>query len=153
MRGRASALRFNFDSLTDVVTNLSGTLILIVVLVLGLTREMKPSPPPAPLPTDSRQAGKPIAPLLKQVEQLNREVRAVEEDIRQLELLLPELQQKVQKLRKDSAPQPGQGGVAAGRAGPQPSLALGANASLRRPSSAPASPGKTYPGDSSWNAF
>jgi hypothetical protein len=106
MRGRSTSIRFNFDSLTDTVTNLSGTLILIVVLVLGLTREMLPtiiSPPP---PEPSKEAGgKPIAPLLWEIEQLKLQIRAVDEQIRNLETVLPELQQTVEELRR-KAPSP-----------------------------------------------
>ena len=105
MRARTSGIQFNFDSLTDTITNLSGTLILIVVLVLGLTRAVtrKVVPPPPPQPP-KQASGKPIAPLLRQVEQLKLQIRTVDKEVGNLEALLPELQQAVGELRKKAPP-------------------------------------------------
>jgi hypothetical protein len=105
VRAREGGIQFNFDSLTDTITNLSGTLILIVVLVLGLTRavtrEVVPPPPPGP---PGQAGGKPIAPLLRQVEQLKLQIRAVDQEVGSLEAILPELQQAVEDLRKRAPP-------------------------------------------------
>lgn len=54
-RRRQDGIELNFDGLTDAVTNLVGTLILLVVLVMALTHEAQPhkggsssEPPPGP---------------------------------------------------------------------------------------------------------
>ena len=102
-RGRDTGVQFNFDSLTDTVTNLSGTLILIVVLVLGLTRDVIPQAGPPPRPTAGKPQGKPIEPVLRQVDQVRLQLRAVDQQIRQLETVIPELKQQLESLPKPPA--------------------------------------------------
>jgi hypothetical protein len=95
---KGQTVQFNFDSLTDTVTNLSGTLILIVVLVLCLTREMLPPRHDDPAPPGVA-GGKPIAPLLTKVEQIKSQIRSVDQDVRKLEARVPELQRRLQELQ------------------------------------------------------
>ena len=98
-QARSQRVRFNFDSLTDTVTNLTGALILIVVLVLGLTRQ-------TPFSGPQGTAGKPIAPLLQEVEQLNDRIIAVDAEIGALEKLLPQLQEEVKSLQQTQKAKP-----------------------------------------------
>jgi hypothetical protein len=100
-QARSQRVRFNFDSLTDTITNLTGTLILIVVLVLGLTRQGPHLDP------DGRSSGsKPIAPLLYDVEQLKLQTIALDAEIRALEKLLPQLQEEVKSLQPTQKAKP-----------------------------------------------
>ena len=84
--------RMNFDSLTDTVTNLAGTLILVVVLVMAITS-------PARRGSDRPPAeGKPIGPLVKQLALIQRETQQVDEQIRRLQGDLAGLQERVKGL-------------------------------------------------------
>jgi len=103
-QARSQRVRFNFDSLTDTVTNLTGALILIVVLALGLTGH---APTAGSLGPDGQlSGGKPIAPLLQQVEQLKLQIIAVDAELRALEKLLPQLQKEVKSLQQAQQPKP-----------------------------------------------
>jgi len=104
-RGRDTGVQFNFnfDSLTDTVTNLSGTLILLVVLVLGLTRDVIPRTS-GPVGRDGGPPkGKSIEPILRQVEEVRLKIRGVDQQIRQLETTIPELKQQLDGLPKAPA--------------------------------------------------
>jgi TolA-binding protein len=94
----------NFDGLTDAVTNLTGTLILLVVLIFGITTQARnPAPslvPPQP-PAPKTPEGKPIGPLVEDVEALRMQIQRVDGQIRRLEGDLPRLEQRIEELRKD----------------------------------------------------
>lgn len=108
-RGRRNErVVLNFDGLTDAVTNLTGTLILLVVLIFGITTEARtPSPPPPPSPpAEKTHQGKPIRPLLQkieilrlQIEQTDQQIRMLGDDLPRLEAQVQELQQKADALR------------------------------------------------------
>lgn len=98
---RSDEIELNSDGLTDAVTNLTGTLILLVVLMFGITHAVQPEmelPPPAP-----ENTGKPVGPLLRKIEMLRREIQNVDGQIRGLEQRIPALEQEVERLRTEAA--------------------------------------------------
>ena len=94
---RDQALVLSFDGLTDVVTNLAGTLILLVVLILGVTRAAQRggSPPSAP-PEGNRR----LENLLREVQALEMQTRLIDRQIQQMEEDLPELEKRANELRQ-----------------------------------------------------
>ena len=100
---RSQPTTVNFDGLTDVVTNLAGTLILLVVLLLGLTTEARPRLP-AGGPAGEKTA-RPIEPLLRQIQVVELEIQSVDGQIRLIEQGVGELESRVESLR-DEAPAP-----------------------------------------------
>ena len=72
--------------------------------MLGLTQAtVIPFPPPEP---KKEAAGKPIAPLLREVEQLKLQTSALDAEIRALEKLLPQLQEEVKSLQPTQKEKP-----------------------------------------------
>jgi len=90
----------NFDGLTDAVTNLTGTLILLVVLILGITTEAGTPLHALRPPGEDGHDGKPIGPLLQKIENLKLQIQQVDQHVRELERDLPRLRQQVEDLRK-----------------------------------------------------
>jgi len=97
-RQRNQKTELNFDGLTDAVTNLTGTLILLVVLLFGITTETRPERATGGRPV--AEDLEPIGPLLEQVEVLKLQIEMVDRQIHRLEQGLPELQARVQKLKQ-----------------------------------------------------
>lgn len=91
---RNSQVELNFDGLTDSVTNLVGTLILLVVLVMGLSKK---SGGARPDPTSD--APRPIEELIGRVESLRAELAAIDREISDIEQVrLPELRKQISDL-------------------------------------------------------
>lgn len=112
-RRRRTELDLNFDSLTDLVTNLAGGFILLVLLLMGVTRpasSQNEAPSPPPPPKESNQGDleqKSMAPLLARVNQLKAQVRGVDQEIDKVKADLPALKDEVEALiRKAEAIQP-----------------------------------------------
>src|SRR4051794_24932225 len=87
---RMSQIELNFDSMTDLITNLAGGLILLVLLLLGVTREAvsqsKPAPPPAPAEEEPQEAGDRSAKALRQrINDLQIELKSIESSLQRLD--------------------------------------------------------------------
>lgn len=96
-RRRSESVALNCDGLTDAVTNLTGTLILLVVLIFGITTEARIAPPSQ---AGETHTGKPIDPLVEKTEILKLQIRQVDREIRRLEGDLPRLEQQAEDLQK-----------------------------------------------------
>lgn len=99
---RRSEVELCFDSMTDLITNLAGGLILVVMLLLGLTREA-----PKTLESDPNSAtGKKTAgekstrELFKRLTALELETARVNSEITADEFMLTELNAKADELLK-----------------------------------------------------
>src|SRR3954451_23027291 len=94
---RSSEVELCFDSMTDLITNLAGGLILLVLLLLGLTREAPAPAAAAPEPAAEGKKGseKSAVPLLEQVNQLRAASERVDKDVSLL-------QERMRELRKDA---------------------------------------------------
>lgn len=98
-RRRASDIEFNFDGLTDSVTNLVGALILLVVLLIGVSREAVSQTQPRPQPEPPKPGGdKSIRPILERVNLLKGELAAMDGQIRTFEVRIAEQQQRIDEL-------------------------------------------------------
>lgn len=94
---RSNDIELNFDGLTDSVTNLVGSLILLVVLVVGLTSEVRPKELPKAA-SEEVKAERSIASLIEQVEILSQQIRSVDQEVRTIEGRMPDHQQRIQTL-------------------------------------------------------
>jgi TolA-binding protein len=84
-KARDSNIAFNFDGLTDSVTNLVGALILLVVLLLGATTSAVRDVPPTPS-SEGRQAGSAsLTALLRSLSVLQAQIDGTESQLRLLE--------------------------------------------------------------------
>jgi len=102
-RRRNEGVALNFDGLTDAVTNLTGTLILLVVLIFGITTEARtPAPPPPPPPAPRTRQGKPILPLLQKIEILKLQIEQTDKQIRTLKDDLPRLEAEAEQLQQEA---------------------------------------------------
>ena len=105
-----SLIHLNFDSLTDTITNLAGTLILVVVLVLGV------SSPAMRLAGRMAHGRRSIEPLLQRAAQLQQETRQLGDEIRDQEGRLTRLRETIERLRKELRGRtPGQKAALGGR--------------------------------------
>lgn len=84
---RGDGLELNFDGLTDAVTNLVGSLLLLVVLVLGMSR---------PKAADSGAGGASAAQ--QQLESLRLEIRGLHGQVDALEPQLRQLRERAKAL-------------------------------------------------------
>lgn len=98
---RASQLELCFDSMTDLITNLAGGLVLVVLLLLGMTQESKKVEQQAEFAAAKKKSeggAKSIQPLEIRSQALRAEIAAVEKNMSTLEAKLPKLQQDVEDL-------------------------------------------------------
>lgn len=99
---RTSQLELCFDSMTDLITNLAGGLVLVVLLLLGMTQETKKVESEVEFATMVKKkgigSGKSIHPLETQSQVLRAEILALEKNIASMEAKLPKLQQEVEEL-------------------------------------------------------
>lgn len=95
-RPRNPGALLSLEGLTDAVTNLTGTLILLAVLVVGMTR----GGVWGRKPTDEKEAYDKIGILLDEVERLKLEIGSVDEEVRELEGALPDLESRLEALRQ-----------------------------------------------------
>ena len=94
-----SHLDLSFDSLTDVVTNLVGGLILLIVVVMGMTTPRIGGVRALPPPDNQPGAEQPMNELLDRIRALQESLRVVEQDITQVEARLPELSDELGELK------------------------------------------------------
>jgi hypothetical protein len=99
---RTSEVELCFDSMTDLITNLAGGLLLLVLLLMGLTRESSAQAPQAvPQEKGPKDAAeKSVRPLLDRINRLKGEIRRADEQIRELDQRLPQLKEQVEDLLK-----------------------------------------------------
>ena len=101
MARRTSEIELCFDSMTDLITNLAGGLVLLVLLLMGMTTEgggkadVAASPPPA-----AGAGQKSIKPLEQQAQVLKAEIALMDKNIANLESRLPALQAEIEALLK-----------------------------------------------------
>jgi hypothetical protein len=100
MRRHNSGLNVNFDGLTDSVTNLVGSLILLVVLVVAITQPKRLGVSDLPPPDRKIGAQQPIDTLLEGIRLTRDETQDVESDIERYELRLPEIADEINQLRR-----------------------------------------------------
>lgn len=93
------SLEINFDGLTDTVTNLVGSLILLVVLVVAATRPKVQGVAELPVPDNSVGAERAIDPLLDELGRMRTQIESVEGEIQRMEARLPELAEEIQQLK------------------------------------------------------
>ncbi len=93
--------KMNFDPMTDTITNVAAAMIRLVILVLLITHAKTPEIllPPGP-PTEAGHAGRPVRPLLADIELLKAAIRDVDNKTAALEKELPALRDRVGKLRQ-----------------------------------------------------
>jgi hypothetical protein len=108
---RKNTIDLNFDSITDLITNLAGGLILVVLLLIGVTKDaasQTKSPPNTPEPGGQANAGtKSAREVLQRINDLKFEVKAVEDGIRKLEAPLRQARDEAEELlRKVESVQP-----------------------------------------------
>ena len=97
-RQRNQPVVISFDGLTDAVTNLTGTLILLIVLIPGITTESSPK-----LMGDTEPPeGIPVEPLLKRSVVLKLQIQMVDQQIQELQQSLPDLQKRLEKLQEQA---------------------------------------------------
>jgi hypothetical protein len=90
-----------FDSMTDLITNLAGGLVLVVLLLLGMTQDSKkPERPPefAPEKKQTEGGSKSIHPLEVQSQLLRLQIKKLDESIAALDKKMPKLEADVQEL-------------------------------------------------------
>jgi hypothetical protein len=97
---RESGIDVNFDSLTDVVTNLVGGLILLIIVVIGATTPRISGVRTLPPPDNKAGAEHPIDQLLDRIRAMQDEVQLIEQDIVQVEDELPQLAMELEDLKK-----------------------------------------------------
>jgi hypothetical protein len=105
---RYAEAKINFDPMTDTMTNVVGAMIRLVMLVLLITSAAKFSnlvaPPGGPRADSSgRTDDKPLRPLLVQIKNLKSLIRDVQAKTAAVEEEIPALQQRVEKLRQNTA--------------------------------------------------
>ncbi len=94
-----SNLDLSFDSLTDVVTNLVGGLILLIIVVLGATTPRISGVPTLPPPENQPGAEQPMDDVLERIRALQESLRVVDQDITQVEARLPEVSDELEELK------------------------------------------------------
>lgn len=104
MGQRRTDVELCFDSMTDLITNLAGGLILIVLLLLAITR-VAPRPAASPGVEGAAHAGeRPVRPLLTRLDRLQDDLDRVNGAIANDGNRLKALEQQVAELLKDAAP-------------------------------------------------
>ena len=102
MAQRRAGVELNFDGLTDSVTNLVGSLILLVVLVVAVTGPKVAGIEELPPPDNEPGAEQEVDLLLEQIRVLKLEVQTVDRDIQGMEARLPEIAAELDELRRQS---------------------------------------------------
>lgn len=95
---RSGEVELCFDSMTDLITNLAGGLILLVLLLLGVTREAKSQPADAAGGEKAKAGPRPIRSLEERAAVLTLALKQADRDLAQLEARLPRLRREVEDL-------------------------------------------------------
>lgn len=102
MARRKSGVELNFDGLTDSVTNLVGSLILLVVLVVAVTSPEIAGVEKPPPPDNDAGAEQPVDMLLERMRAMKVKIDNVDQGIKRIELRLPEIDAEVIELQQQS---------------------------------------------------
>jgi hypothetical protein len=95
MARRNTQVELCFDSMTDLICNLAGGLILIVLLLLGLPGG-SPSTAPASEAEEVKVEGpQSMEPLLRQINEIRAEIRGVDKELESMERDWIKLKEKV----------------------------------------------------------
>jgi hypothetical protein len=86
-RRRDSDVELSFDSMTDLVTNLAGGLILVVLLLMGMTRNAQPV-----------VEDKSVRQLYELANELRAEIQAVDQHLRRSEEEVDMIRREVEAL-------------------------------------------------------
>jgi hypothetical protein len=110
MARRNSEVELCFDSMTDLITNLAGGLILVVLLLLGVSREASRLSDDRPTGTagNKKEGEKSIRPLSQRLNDVRADTERVDADINADMQLLQELNRKAEKLLERSKTNSGQ---------------------------------------------
>jgi len=101
MARRKSCVEWNFNGLTDSITNLTGSLILLVVLVFAVTKPREAGLPEPSISDTTVGAETPIGALLNQIHSLKADVEHVDQQMQQIEARLPDITAEVEMLEKN----------------------------------------------------
>lgn len=101
-RRRHSRLELNFDGLTDSVTNLVGSLILLVGLVIAVTTPKSIGERTPPPPDNRAGEEQPIDGLLETIRQLRAELDQIEQEVQRVETRIPSIAEEIQELAQAS---------------------------------------------------
>jgi hypothetical protein len=109
---RKSEVELCFDSMTDLITNLAGGLILVVLLLLGMTQAAPRTLQPRPGPDQGspKDGERDIRPLVVRLALLQADLDAVNEaidaDAKQLKKLEADAAKLLDKDKTEPAPEP-----------------------------------------------
>ena len=101
---RNSEVELCFDSMTDLITNLAGGLILLVLLLMGVTRDAAKKQEPKPKELTGAELQKEVEkssrPLQDRMAQVQIEIASADREVNAFEKRLPQLQQEIDELVK-----------------------------------------------------
>jgi len=101
------SIELNFDGLTDAVTNLAGSLVLLVVLIFAISREQPLRPDQQPERFEHQGYGeKTVKALLARINDLKAQIKREEEQISRLESAIESLEEEIMPLSKASSSKP-----------------------------------------------
>lgn len=106
MRRRRSDLELCFDSMTDLITNLAGGLVLVVLLLMGVTREARPVAASRPDDQPESPAARSIRPLDARFVELRGAAEEVSADVDRYNRELDRLSREAAALLAQADPQP-----------------------------------------------
>jgi hypothetical protein len=100
---RGEELELTFDSLTDVITNLVGGLIMLIVLVVGATQAKSGGVPYLPSADNKVGGEQPMDQLLNKIHAMSEEVQQLEKALADSEARLPKIAEEIQELKQKAA--------------------------------------------------
>lgn len=103
-RRRRNDVDFNFDGLTDSITNLAGSLVLLVVLVFAITKPKERGMEEAPLANNTVGAETPMDALVERIAALKSDAAALARDTDAIGSRLPDLAGEVESLETQARP-------------------------------------------------
>lgn len=108
---RNSDVELCFDSMTDLITNLAGGLMLVVLLLMGLTREAPKAAEPRAHGADAPRAERSHHPLVERLDTLKPEIDSVNTSLVEAEQNLERLEKVVAAMQTEAkaAPPPAGG--------------------------------------------
>ena len=99
-RSPSSPVGFNFDGLTDCITNLAGSLILLVVIVFALTVPKETGSDQPDFPSNKVGAEVPMQPLVDKIQVLRSDTERLTQKAQQIEESIPKLTAEIEELEE-----------------------------------------------------